>query len=226
MCGRYSITKSAKEIGEHFGVGANDGFDIPRYNAAPTLNLPAIGMNEPERLRMFRWGLRPAWKTPGGNDQLIINARIESVSQKKTFSNLLKRSRCLIPADGFYEWEKFGKTRQPWRFVMNDESLFAFAGIFEKQELPNGQSNYVFCILTTVANSLIMPLHGRMPVIIDSNRIANWLDSGEYINPEDYVIPYPSEKMRSYKVSPLINNVRLNSPELILPWTDPALKLF
>lgn len=226
MCGRYSITKPAAEIADYFGVESQAGFHAPRYNAAPTLDLPIIGMDNAKSLQLFRWGMTLAWKPSDSGSQLIINARIETVSEKKTFSNLIQHSRCLIPADGFFEWEKSGKNKQPRRFMLEGESLFAFAGIYEKKALPNGQTIGFFCILTTEANSLIKPFHERMPVILDKSKAEKWLSFEKPTNLEDFFTPYPSDKMSSYKVSPLLNNARINSPDLILPWIDPVLKLF
>jgi putative SOS response-associated peptidase YedK len=226
MCGRYSITKPAAEIADYFGVVSQAGFDAPRYNAAPTLDLPAIGMDNAKSLQLLKWGLTLDRKPSDGGSQLIINARIETVSEKKTFSNLVQRSRCLIPADGFFEWEKSGKNKQPWRFILEGESLFAFAGIYEKKALPNGQTIGFFCILTTEANTLIKPFHERMPVILDKIKAEKWLNSENPPNLKEFFTPYPSDKMRNFKVSPLLNNARINSPDLILPWIDPVLKLF
>lgn len=226
MCGRYSISKPASEIAEHFGVVSESRFDTPRYNAAPTLDLPAIGMDDPKFLRLFQWGMMPPWQPAGGGAQRIINARIESVFQKKTFSSLIKSSRCLIPATGFFEWEKSGKRKQPWRFVLEGEDLFAFAGIYQMQTLPHGQSARFFCILTTQANTLIKTFHERMPVILDLSQAKKWLRREELPDPEEFSIPFPSEKMRSYKVTPLVNDTRRDTPDLILPWNDNVLKLF
>lgn len=227
MCGRYSISKKAREIGDHFRVIIPPEFQGQQYNAAPTQCLPAIAMSQPGQLQLFRWGMKAPWQNAGGTASLVINARAESLRQKKMFSTLVERQRCIIPADGFFEWEKTGRTKQPWRFLLKNESLFAFAGLFELTREPDGSSLSSFSIITTRANALLEGIHDRMPVILDLNGQSAWLNDTEGLEAMDELLqPFPAEKMERHKVSPKVNNAALNLPELIKPWQDPNLTLF
>ncbi len=226
MCGRYSISKKAREIGDHFSVTIPAAFEGGLYNAAPTQWLPVIAMNQPDRLLHFRWGLQPPWESKGSTPPLLMNARSESLHQKKMFSGLLRQKRCLIPADGFFEWEKLGKTRQPWRFVIKNEGLFAFAGLFDQVQQPDGTTANAFTIITTSANELVQGIHDRMPVILNQENIRTWLSESDPGKLNKLFIPYPSGEMECYRVSPKVNSAALNTPELIKPWQDPNLTLF
>lgn len=226
MCGRYSISKKAREIGDHFSVTIPEAFEGGHYNAAPTQVLPVIAMDQPDRLQHFRWGLQPRWESTSGTPPIVINARSESLHQKKMFSVLLPRKRCLIPADGFFEWEKLGKSRQPWRFLLKNEGIFAFAGLFDQVTLPDGTINNVFTIITTPANELLQGIHDRMPVILNEEGSQAWLSEADPSRLNELLLPFPSGEMESYKVSPKVNSAALNTPELIKPWQDPNLTLF
>ncbi|MBW6497262.1 MAG: SOS response-associated peptidase [Bacteroidales bacterium] len=226
MCGRYSISKKAREIGDHFSVTIPAAFEGELYNAAPTQLLPVIAMNQPDRLQHFRWGLQPPWESTSRTPPIVINARSESLHQKKMFSVLLPRKRCLIPADGFFEWEKLGKTKQPWRFVLKNDGLFAFAGLFDQLVQPDGSTAFAFTIVTTRANELLGGIHDRMPVILGKEESMAWLNEPETEKLNDLLVPFPSGEMESYKVSPKVNSAALNTPELIKPWQDPNLTLF
>lgn len=226
MCGRYSISKKAREIGEHFHVTIPEQYQGEHFNAAPTQPLPVISMNQPATLQLFRWGLLATWTSQTGQSPLIINARAESLAEKKMFSSLLSKNRCIIPADGFYEWEKKGKARQPWRFTVKNEPLFAFAGLFNRVTSPEGMQMPAFTIITTQANEMVKNLHSRMPVILNRQAQQAWLKEpyGEKLH--ELLQPFPSGEMETYKVSPKLNNVAENSPEIINPWQDPNLTLF
>ncbi len=226
MCGRYSISKKAREIGDHFSVSIPATFDGGHFNAAPTQPLPVITMDQPANLQLFRWGLQPGWQNTTGAPPIVINTRSESLHHKKMFSVLLPRKRCLIPADGFFEWEKLGKTKQPWRFVLKNEGLFAFAGLFDQLVQPDGSATYAFTIVTTNANELLRGIHDRMPVILGKKESLAWLNEPETEKLNDLLVPFPSGEMESYKVSPKVNSAALNTPELIKPWQDPNLTLF
>ncbi|MEE4177952.1 MAG: SOS response-associated peptidase [Bacteroides sp.] len=226
MCGRYSISKKAREIGEHFNVTIPSGFQGELFNAAPAQSLPVIAMNQPLSIQMFQWGLKAPWKNASGESSLVINARSESLRAKKMFSRLLDGQRCIIPADGFFEWEKTRKIKQPWRFLLESEELFSFAGLFDLMETPDGCRYYAFSIITTQANSLLEGIHDRMPVILDQEGHAAWLRETSPSVLDDLLQPFPSEKMKHYKVSQKVNNAANNNPELIKPWQDPNLTLF
>lgn len=220
------MSKKAREIGEHFSVSVPPEYEGANYNAAPSQLLPVIAMNEPGSLQLFQWGLQPDWANATKGPSLVINARSESLHQKKMFADLFSRKRCLIPADGFYEWEKRGKTKQPWRFALKDESLFAFAGLFDTLTRPDGETMYAFTIITTSANELLEGIHERMPVMLDRQGCETWLSEAETKSLDELFYPYASAKMKSYKVSPKVNNAAINTPELISPWQDPNLTLF
>ena len=226
MCGRYSISKKAREIGEHFQVTIPETYQGEHFNAAPTQLLPVICMDKPAAVQLFRWGLFASWANPTGNSPLIINARAESLAQKKMFSSLLSKNRCIIPADGFYEWEKKGKAKQPWRFVLNKEQLFAFAGLFNLITGPDGSPMPAFTIITTQANEMVKNLHSRMPVILSSQAQHAWLNEQDSEKLNELLQPFPYGEMDTYKVSPKLNRVAENSPEIINPWQDPNLTLF
>jgi len=226
MCGRYSISKKAREIGEHFSVTIPQNFNGAVYNAAPTQLLPVIAMNEAGNLQLMQWGLQSKWKNEAGNPSLVINARAESLQEKRIFSGLLETKRCLIPADGFFEWQKAGKSKQPWRFTLINEGLFAFAGIFDAIGSRDGEILWGFSIITTRANDLLSGIHDRMPVILDLEGSKTWISQKQFSDLEELLVPYPTQKMKSYKVSPKVNSAAANSPDLIVPWQDPNLTLF
>jgi putative SOS response-associated peptidase YedK len=226
MCGRYSISKKAREIGEHFQVIIPEQYQGKHFNAAPTQPLPVICMDKPDALQLFNWGLLAQWANATGNTPLIINARAESLAQKKMFSSLLSKNRCIIPADGFYEWEKKGKAKQPWRFVLKNEQLFAFAGLFNLITGPDGSQMPAFTIITTQANEMVKNLHSRMPVILSRQGQHAWLNEPDNEKLNELLQPFPYGEMDTYKVSPKLNRVAENSPEIINPWQDPNLTLF
>lgn len=226
MCGRYSISKKAREIADFFEVSPPDNFSGAIYNAAPTQLLPAIALNQPHKLQLFKWGLLASWSNESASQPLLINARAESLFEKKMFAPLVQTNRCLVPADGFYEWERVGKTKQPWRFTLADDGIFAFAAIFSNTVYKNGQIGHTFAIITTGANQLVSPVHDRMPVILDRETSQSWLEAGNPHEIQQILKPFQADKMKSYKVSPKINSAAANSPDLINPWQDPTLTLF
>lgn len=194
------------------------------YNASPTDTLPVITMQEPWRLQGKQWGIKYAWD--GAKEQLLINARSETVFEKNTFKNLIKTNRCLIPADGFYEWSGNGKARQPWRFSLKSGELFAFAGLYSAIPNQGSDAKAEFCILTTQANRIVEPYHNRMPVILLKERAKLWLEESDNDALLPMFNPLDEGLMMVYKVSPKINKAGVNSPELINPWHDPELTLF
>src|SRR6266404_5696631 len=164
MCGRYTLR--SRGSAKFYGVPASElPFLAPRYNIAPTQDVPVIVERGASReLALFQWGLIPSWsKEPKG----FINARAETLEEKPSFSESFQRRRCLIPADGFYEWERNGKHRQPYFFQMKDEAVFAFAGIWDKWQR-DGVSITSCAIITTTPNKLLATIHDRMPVVLDT----------------------------------------------------------
>lgn len=205
MCGRFTITVPVQELVKRFKANAPEKYN-PRYNAAPMQNLPVILDSEPGQIAMFRWGLIPHWaKEPKG----FINARSETAGEKPAFRDAFAKRRCLVLADGFYEWKKT-KPKIPYRFTMRDGGLFAFAGLWGEWQ---GESGILrtFTILTTNPNEIVKGLHDRMPVILKKQDEHKWLEK-----PDKSVLgSYPSDEMKSYRVSDMVNNIRNDSPEVI-----------
>jgi putative SOS response-associated peptidase YedK len=216
MCGRYSLNKSKIQIEERFQAEMLPDFN-PRYNIAPTQLVPVITSQSPKGFSFFYWGITPDFGQNKPVAQKLINARAETVKEKISFKNSFEKRRCLIPADGFFEWKKLGKkTKIPYRFTLKDDELFAFAGIWEEYETVNGESQHTFLILTTTPNNLVEDVHDRMPVILNRNMEKKWLDS--YTSEAELLEmmnPYPSEQMMSYTVSPLVNSVQNDAPSVI-----------
>jgi putative SOS response-associated peptidase YedK len=216
MCGRYSLNKSKIQIEERFQAEMLPDFN-PRYNIAPTQLVPVITSQSPKGFSFFYWGITPDFGQNKPVAQKLINARAETVKEKISFKNSFEKRRCLIPADGFFEWKKLGKkTKIPYRFTLKDDELFAFAGIWEEYETVNGESQHTFLILTTTPNNLVEDVHDRMPVILNRNMEKKWLDS--YTSEAELLEmmnPYPSEQMISYTVSPLVNSVQNDAPNVI-----------
>jgi putative SOS response-associated peptidase YedK len=216
MCGRYSLSKTKKELEERFNAEILADFN-PRYNIAPTQLVPVITSDSPKGFSFFYWGITPDFGKNKPVAHKLINARSETVMEKTTFKKSFQSRRCLIPADGFFEWKKIGKkTKTPFRFTMGDDKLFAFAGIWEEYENVKGEVNHTFVILTTQANSLVADVHDRMPVILSKNDEKKWLDS--YSSEQELIEiiqPYNAQQMISYPVSPLVNNVQNDQPAII-----------
>lgn len=222
MCGRYSLNKSKIELEERFQAEMLPDFK-PRYNIAPTQLVPVITSQSPKGFSFFYWGITPDFGQNKPVAQKLINARAESVSEKISFKSSFEKRRCLIPADGFYEWKKLGKkTKIPYRFTLREDELFAFAGIWEEYETVNGEIQHTFLILTTSPNEIAAEIHDRMPVILNRQMEKKWLDN---YTPESELLamlqPYPSDQMLSYTVSPLVNSVQNDLPSIIRK-TSPA----
>ena len=222
MCGRYSLSKSKIELEERFQAEMLPDFK-PRYNVAPTQLVPVITSRSPKGFSFFYWGITPDFGKNKPVAQKLINARAESVHDKVSFKSSFEKRRCLIPADGFYEWKKLGKkTKIPYRFTFKEDELFAFAGIWEEYETVSGEIQHTFLILTTGPNDLISEIHDRMPVILNRQMEKKWLDN--YTSESELLAmlqPYPSDQMLSYTVSPLVNSVENDVPS-ILRKTSPA----
>jgi putative SOS response-associated peptidase YedK len=187
----------------------------PRYNIAPSQNVLAVTQKENERVaNVMRWGLVPSWsKEPKG----FINARAETVEEKPSFSEPFQRRRCLIPADGFYEWPRHKKSRQPFYFQMEDEAPFAFAGIWDRWE-KNGISINSCAIVTTTANELLATIHDRMPVILSPAAQDEWLQSqAGAAGLQELLVPFPAAAMKSYPVSTQVNYPQVDEPDLVQP---------
>ncbi len=213
MCGRFVRHTKPSVYASMFEVDA-----VPAgssYNVAPTQEVATVRLHDGHReCVLLRWGMIPFWSKDGKNKQ--INARAETVVEKPAFRNSLKKRRCLVLADGYYEWRTEGKIKHPYYFHLRDDQPFAFAGLWDCWK--GGDAPLETCtIITTEANELSRPIHDRMPVILPHAACALWLDP-EVEDPavlQDLLKPYPADAMTCDPVSPLVNNVRNNSPECI-----------
>lgn len=212
MCGRYRLSRRKELIEEYFdSVSGEEGW-TPRYNIAPTQSVPVIRQNHKQPVRelsFVRWGLIPSWAKESSVAAQMINARSETAGTKPAFRDALKYRRCIIPADGFYEWQKTGKAKQPYCFEINEGELFAFAGIWDRWNNANGNSLETCSILTTTPNDVTLPVHDRMPVILDQETYDLWLDPGmRDVNAASELLkPYDARQMRSFPISTRINHV-------------------
>jgi putative SOS response-associated peptidase YedK len=215
MCGRFQLKTSAAEIASLVNVrGPLPNFP-PTWNAAPTQSLPVVRSN-PEtnerQLDLLRWGLVPVWSKDLATGFKAINARAETVATSGLFRDAFKSRRCLVPADGFYEWQKIDGGKQPYSFAMTDRQPFAFAGLWDRWKNPDGEWIRSFTIITGAANALVAPVHNRMPVILSADDHAVWL--GETETSPDALLsllkPFPAEKMCAWRVGHEVGNVRNN----------------
>jgi putative SOS response-associated peptidase YedK len=212
MCGRYRLSRRKQLVEEYFDTASDEPDWTPRYNIAPTQPIPVIRQHPKEPIRqlsLMRWGLIPSWAKNSSAAASMINARAETAATKPAFRDALKSRRCLMPADGFYEWSRTGKAKQPYCFEVNEGKLFAFAGLWERWKDPSGQWVKSCSILTTTPNAVTSAVHDRMPVILHPDSYDLWLDPGmqnvgavsELLN------PYDPRQMRCYPVSTRINHV-------------------
>ncbi len=218
MCGRYSITVPTSQLAERFDAAPPSETPGPHYNAAPTQELPVL-LNEGERqIQLLRWGLIPHWSKDTSTAYKMINARSETLDEKPAYRDTFKKRRCLVLADGFYEWQKTGKGKTPIRFTLKSGEPFAFAGLWENWKDPEGNWLRTFTIITGKANALVAPVHDRMPMILLPENEKTWLDNeaGPTIW-GNMLQPYPAELMRAYPVSTRVNATSNDDPSLIEP---------
>jgi putative SOS response-associated peptidase YedK len=220
MCGRYAITSAPEALRALFAYAEQQNFPA-RYNIAPTQPIPIVRLTEGKReFALVRWGFLPSWVKDPNAFALIFNARGESVSDKPAFRAAMKRRRCLIPADGFYEWQASGKgPKQPFYIHAKSGQPMAFAGLWETWEGPNGEEVDTAAIVTTRANRTLAPLHDRMPVIIAPDAFDLWLNCGQVDarTAEALIGPAPDDLLEAYPVSTAINRTANDNAALILP---------
>lgn len=228
MCGRYTLTQPREAIATTFGLDSETLPDIaPRYNIAPSQPVAIIRAESQTltpQLTHVVWGLIPFWAKDPKIGYKLINARGETVAEKPSFKAALKYRRCLIPADGFYEWQRRSSGKQPYYFQLRDRHLFAFAGLWEHWQSPDGSEIESCTIITTAANEVLRPVHDRMPVIIPPQHYNQWLDL-ENQKPQDVASllqPYTAETMMSYPVHPQVNNARYDQADCIQPLDSDA----
>jgi putative SOS response-associated peptidase YedK len=219
MCGRYMLTSPVEALRQLFLFEQRPNL-MPRYNVAPTQEVPVVRLTRDgteRELIMARWGLVPFWADDLKIGNRLINARRESVHTMRPFREAYQRRRCLVPADGFFEWRKEGKARQPLLFRRKDRAPFAFAGLWERWKNPADDTVVRSCtIITCPANELVAPIHDRMPVILAPADHARWLDPAA-TDGRSLLAPCPAVWLESVAVSPRVNNPRHDDVECIQP---------
>jgi putative SOS response-associated peptidase YedK len=224
MCGRFTLRTPPKDLVEVFQLLQKLEL-MPRYNIAPTQPVAAVRQGPTCReMSLLRWGLIPSWAKDMKIGASLINARADTIATKSSFRTAFQRRRCLIPADGFYEWQKGeGKTKQPFYIRLKKDYPFAFAGLWDHWEGPDNSAIDSCTIVTTDANETLRPLHDRMPVILPEDDYDRWLNAktdptqlGELLK------PYPADEMTAFRISTLVNNARNESPQCIEPLRDAS----
>jgi len=218
MCGRFTLTTSRAIIAELLGLKKVPTFE-PRFNIAPSQPVLAVRLDPGSGERegtLLKWGLIPSWAKEPGIGESLINARAETVAEKPAFRSAFKKRRCLVLADGFYEWKRDMGGKTPYYFQLKDQSPFAFAGLWERWE--KGEEPLESCtLITTQANGVVGSVHDRMPVVLDPSRFARWLDPNEQRVDvlKELLVPLPDDWMTAHPVSKLVNNPRNESPRCI-----------
>lgn len=219
MCGRYAITSAPEAIRQLFRYSEQPNFP-PRYNVAPTQPIPVVRLvNGVRQFALVRWGLLPSWVKDPKAFTLVINARGESVLDKPAFRNAMKYRRCLIPADGFYEWQAGGRHKQPYYIRAKSGQPFGFAGLWETWCGPNGEEVDTVAIVTTRANRTLGDIHERMPVIVPPEAFDLWLNCKD-VDAETaaaIITPAPDDLLEAYPISTAVNRVANDNAELIEP---------
>ncbi|MBI1800376.1 MAG: SOS response-associated peptidase [Chloroflexi bacterium] len=220
MCGRFTLSTNLADIQQAFNIQEVAFAPEPSYNIAPTQPVMAVIQHENRnRLDVMRWGLIPVWAKDIAIGSKMINARAETLAEKPSFKRLLKSRRCLIVADGFYEWQKLGARKTPMYIRLASHQPFAFAGLYDRWTSPDGEPITSCAIITTEPNALMQPIHNRMPVIVPQDQRSLWLDPAN--RHADGLLallkPYPAEEMEAYAVSRLVNSPENNSPDCIVP---------
>jgi putative SOS response-associated peptidase YedK len=223
MCGRFEIHSPIEIIAEIFGIADWDIEYQPRYNIAPSQDILIVINNDGKRkLIKSRWGFVPSWSRDLDIGYRMINARAETVASNKTFKSAFEKQRCLVVADGFYEWRKEGTTKKPFYIRLKSHKPFGFAGLYNAWMSPGGEPLTMSTIMTVGANELVMPIHDRMPVITRADNYDIWLDpKGQDSSAIPGLLnPYPSGEMEIFPVTPKVNSFKYNSPENIEPLNE------
>lgn len=228
MCGRFSLRVEMEELLSYYGLLETDYPYVPRFNIAPGQYIPAlIEASGGRKLGPLRWGLVPSWSKAGTDKEaetigfMMINARAESLTAKPSFRKPFASKRCVIPADGFYEWRKADK--QPFRITMKDGSLFSLAALYDTWISPAGEKLNTCTVITTQPNELMGRIHERMPAIIPRDRLDLWLDKRTTAADELFPLlaPFPSKAMTAYPVSPIVGSAKNDVPACIEPYEIP-----
>lgn len=223
MCGRYSVTSDPEALRRIFGVDTSLNL-MPRWNVAPTQEVPVIKADPRvgRALTIMRWGLVPFWAKDIAIGAKLINARADTVNEKPAFRGAFRYRRCLVPADGFYEWKTEAGRKQPWRIARRDRAPFAMAGLWELWEgTGEGSALETFSIVTTEANAAVRDIHHRMPVMLfEEPQFRTWLD-GEPKQAAELMRPCDPAAIEAFRVDPKVGNVRNDDPSLIEPIAVP-----
>lgn len=221
MCGRFTLTSSPEVVADLFDLAEPPQL-TPRYNIAPTQESPVVRVLKTEgrrELHLLCWGLIPHWARDPSIGNRMINARSESVAAKPAYRDAFRRQRCLVPGDGFFEWKRLGKIKQPHYIRMRDGQPFAFAGLWARWQGQEGEQIDSYTILTTEPNDLVRPIHDRMPVILARHDYEIWLDpkiqDAEQLKP--LLRPSPSDDLIADPVDTLVNNPAFDDPRCIKP---------
>ncbi|QBD79638.1 SOS response-associated peptidase [Ktedonosporobacter rubrisoli] len=216
MCGRFTLTTDINAIAKAFNVAPSLQTQ-PRYNVAPTQNIVSVLRDGDTHLDWLRWGLIPSWAKDESIGSRMINARAETLAEKPSFKRLLRGRRCLVVADGFYEWKQEGKTKTPMYITMKDKELFAFAGLWDVWKSPDNEIVRSCTIITTEPNELMSTIHNRMPAILTGEAQQDWLNTDEHDEPFllNLLKPFSTDAMEARPVSRQVNNPRYDSAELI-----------
>ncbi|MEX1031281.1 MAG: SOS response-associated peptidase [Paenibacillaceae bacterium] len=221
MCGRFSLRVEMEELLSYYGLIQSNYTYTPRYNIAPGQSITAlIDSNSGCKMGPLRWGLVPSWATDERMGYKMINARAETLAEKPAFRQSYSRRRCIIPADGYYDWKK--DTKQPHRITMNDESIFSLAALYDNWVAPDGNKLHSCTIITTESNDILSTIHDRMPVILPKEHHDTWLDRSitDITVLQQLLIPFPSKPMTAYQVSPMVGNVKNDVPACIEPFIE------
>jgi putative SOS response-associated peptidase YedK len=221
MCGRYTLSSPSDLVADLFELPSPPQL-AARFNIAPTQEAPIVRVDDEDgqrRLEPLRWGLVPFWSKDVSIGQRLINARAETVAEKPSFRNSLKRRRCLVVADGFYEWQPVGGRKQPFYFRRADAAPFAMAGLWDRWDKGEDAALETFTILTTEPNQLVAEVHRRMPVILHPADFARWLDPALDMADDlaELTAPFPADEMEGYPVSTFVNNPANDTPRCIEP---------
>src|SRR5262245_768758 len=225
MCGRITATFEFSNVRVRWNLGRDLPKYTTRFNVAPETspNIPVIvrhmGGNE---CRLMQWGLIPHWAADPSIGNRTINARAETLTELPSFKLLVDRRRCIIPADGFYEWRKEGRRKVPMWVHLKTKEPFAFAGLWDVWRKPDGKRVESFTIITTEPNELVRPIHNCMPVILCPEDEEQWLDASRtpFVKAKSLLKPYPDEQMDAHDVSPIVNSTKYDGPECIQPVSD------
>jgi putative SOS response-associated peptidase YedK len=219
MCGRVTVQTPAVDLAREFGLlGVRNAIERPRFNLAPTQMMPVVPNDGQRMLDTFRWGLIPGWAKDASIANKLINARCETVAEKPSFRSALKRKRCLVLVDGYYEWKQDTKPKTPFFFHRKDRKPLALAGLWEEWTSPEtGEVVRTCCLITTGPNGLVAPIHDRMPVILSKEGQEQWLrpEPQEAVALMPLLVPYAEDALDMYEVARVVNSPSNDVPECI-----------